>query len=68
MALCGSSATTVSGTINTNRTVYGSSINTSGTTTVQSNRKLTLKGCNSVTLNEGFTVESGAALEIRVGP
>jgi subtilisin family serine protease len=68
MAFCGSPAATVSGTINTNRTAYGSSVNTSGTTTVPFNRKLTLKGCNSVTLNEGFTVESGAALEIRVGP
>jgi hypothetical protein len=68
MVFCEIPVETVSGTINTNRTAYGSSVNTSGTTTVPFNRKLTLKGCNSVTLNEGFTVESGAALEIRVGP
>jgi len=67
-AVCMLSPVTVSGTINTDTTVYGSSITTSGTTTVPSGRKLTLTGCSNITITEGFTVESGASLDIRVGP
>jgi len=67
-AICMLPTATVSGTINTDRTVYGSSITTSGTTTVQSGRKLTLTGCNSITINDGFTVQSGASLDVKAGP
>jgi len=61
--LCGTSTATVTGTINGDRTVYGNVINTSSTTTVQSGTT-TLTACNNVNINNGFTVQRGAVLNI----
>jgi subtilisin family serine protease len=64
--LCASTLT-VTGTINTDRAVYGGTINASNVT-VPSGRKLTLNGCSNININGNFTLEPGASLDIRVGP